>query len=255
MMSSKSTIYLFQEHQELLPFWREHGIREINLWHFDAHCDMHGLLVDRRNAYGRILPGLENLDCGNFISFAVKEGIVKEITWIYDQYGGREKDSSHVKYSSDLSAVPFLIKDYFRPAPKHALQYNVMDFNDIRRLETGENGHLDIDWDVFALKDKPENERDRTINAFLDIDFATVPSHIYVTYSADYVSPTRKEFTDFVGKLQRKFEASVVECAYPEVHDAVPSAVTNKYLHGIKWRFKKYLHRPVKQFAKKFGVY
>ena len=56
-----ATIFVFQEHHELLFFWKEHGIHDIKLWHFDAHCDMHGLLVDRQNSLGMILPDLKNM--------------------------------------------------------------------------------------------------------------------------------------------------------------------------------------------------
>ena len=254
-MTLKPTIYIVEHHHELLYLWRELGVKHIKLVHFDAHCDMHGLLVDRDNNCSYILPGLKTVDCGNFISFAVQEGLIEGIKWIYDEYGGRDKDITHVKYVTDLTVIPFLVKNYFSPAKKYPLKYKADEFSTTKSFEIEENEHLDIDWDFFALESKSSDERKKSVGFFLEYSFSRIPSYTYISYSADYITSSRKEFNDFIIQLKEKFKANVVEYSYPLPKEKEPLSLLIRYKKGLSWRLRQHLLHPFKKQLNKMGIY
>ena len=216
---------------------------------------MHGLLIDKKNGFSQILPGLKSIDCGNFISFAVRERIINKIVWIHDEYGGRANDLTHVKYITDITAIPYLIRNNFVQFPKYALEYNVQNFNGLTSLEISEGVHLDIDWDFFALKSKPEKDREKSVASFLALDFKRIPNHTYISYSNEYVSSSKKEFNDFILQLKHKFKANLIKYAYPLPKKESPTNFLVKYKNGLGWRFRGYLYFPFKKVVNKMGIY
>ncbi len=90
------------EHLQIFDLWRERGERGLYLAHVDFHCDMRGLLVDRRRGTARLLderdPRIRVVDSGNFLAHAAASGIVDSVRWIHDRHGGRRYDVGTVKY-------------------------------------------------------------------------------------------------------------------------------------------------------------
>ena len=42
------TVYVGDEHDQVLALWRRRGPFSLRVLHLDFHCDMRGLLIDRR---------------------------------------------------------------------------------------------------------------------------------------------------------------------------------------------------------------
>ncbi|MFH1776276.1 MAG: UPF0489 family protein [Candidatus Omnitrophota bacterium] len=252
-MKIKPVIYIVEHHHELLFLWRKLGFQNIKILHLDTHCDMHHLLVNKSREVVYILPELKTVDCGNFISLAVRDGIIKEIKWLHDHYGGRDKDMTHVKYTSDLTAVPYRIKTFFSPAKNYPLKYTEILYSPAIELEEGE--HLDIDWDFFALKNKTKQQRQKSIKDFLSYNCRTIPEYIYIAYSPDYVSETREEFADFIGCLKDKFKAIVCNYSYPISEEEEPSNILSRYKNGLKRRLRENVFLPFKKSLNKIGIY
>lgn len=253
-MRQKPIIYVLEHHHELLYLWRQLQFRQIEVFHLDAHCDMHGLLVDRKSSLSNAMPGLQRVDCGNFLSFAVMEGIIKAITWAHDKYGGRNNDTTHVKYTTDLTAKPYLIRNMLFPRAKYPLKYSKQLLGEIDSFEMDEHVHLDIDWDFFFLRDKPAKERKKSIDLFFKHDFKSVPPYIYITYSPDYVVPSRREFEEFVSRLKRKYKANAVKYSYP-LPERKNVCLPVRCWKDFKCRFREYLVFPLKRKLNNLGIY
>lgn len=253
-MGPKSIIYVVEHHHELLYLWRELEFKQISILHLDAHCDMHGLLVDREKGFSNAMSGLKRVDCGNFLSFGVIEGIVKDVAWVHDKYGGRNNDTTYVKYTTDLTAFPHLIRNRLFPSAKYPLRYSEQLLGDADRLEIGENVHLDIDWDSFYLKAKSAAQRRASVESFLAHEFQVSPQYTYVSYSADYVVPSRREFREFVLQLQHRFGAEIAEYSYPlPKKEGVSTVVrcTKDVKHGIR----EHLIFPLRRRLNNIGIY
>ncbi len=254
-MRSKPIIYVVEEHHELFYLWRELEFKNTRILHLDAHCDMHNLLIDRKNNLCHPLPGLKKIDCGNFISFAVREGMVNEIKWIYDKYGGRKNDTTHVKYTTDLTVIPHLVKNLFFSPEKYPLRYTAHLFDDVNCFEIEKDVHLDIDWDFFALESKSSSEIQNSIDLFLEYNFKIIPDHTYVSYSSDYVLHSRREFDDFVLRLKDKFKADIIKYSYPLPKEEEEPSRIIRYKRGINRRLNRYVRFPFKKVLNRVGVY
>ncbi len=93
-----SKIYVLESHDQLLDFWREKDASLLSVLHLDFHCDMRGLLINRKKerAY-RIRDIKSGVDQGNFLTYAILEERVKSIRWVHDIPGGRCADVGTVK--------------------------------------------------------------------------------------------------------------------------------------------------------------
>lgn len=255
-MSSKPIIYVVEEHHELFYLWRELEFKNNRILHLDAHCDMHNLLIDRKSNFCSLLPGLKKIDCGNFISFAVRDGMINDIKWIYDKYGGRFNDTTHVKYTTDFTSIPYLIKNFFISPKKYPLKYTEHLFDDVNCFEIEEDVYLDIDWDFFALESKSLPEIQKNINLFLEYNFKIIPDYTCVSYSSDYVLPSRREFDDFVLRLKDKFKADIIKYSYPLPKEEEKQVnIFIRYKKGLKRRFKRYVRIPFKRLLNRVGIY
>ena len=253
-MRTDPVIYILEHHHELLYLWRELQIRNISVLHLDEHCDMHGLLVNRKSGLANTMSGLKRVDCGNFLSFAVIEGIVKEITWVHDRYGGRNNDTTYVKYATDFTALPHLIKNKLFSVAEYPVGFTEHLLENTNYFEIGENAHLDIDWDFFFLKNKPAEERKKSIDLFLDHEFKVLPHYTYVTYSADYVVPSRREFWEFILQLKRKFNAEIVKYSYPLPKKEEVSFPVRCWKE-LRCGLKQYFVFPLKRRLNNLGIY
>jgi hypothetical protein len=201
-----TTIFVVEEHHQVLDLWRAQEARGLSVLHLDAHCDMRGLLINRKSQMAfRIWDKNRSVDQGNFLTHAIMEGRVSKLRWVFNDYGGRKFDVGTVKYESDLTAIPYIWFSHHRRDSSIALDYQELEYNLWSNLEKGEI--LDIDWDFFAGLPVPFKIVQEHVAKFLQINFATVPDQIYVCYSAEFSHPSRALFLEFVSELARIFRA------------------------------------------------
>jgi hypothetical protein len=246
-------IYVVEEHDQVLSLWRAQQVRSIRVLHLDFHCDMRGLLIDRKaqRAY-RIWDINPAVDQGNFLTHAILEGRVSSIRWVHGQPGGRQYDVGTVKYQSDLTALPhrwLLALRGERGAPIH---YEVMPYADWTGLVGGE--HLDIDWDLFACKAYPADTIQDRVEAFLGREFHAVPEQVYVCYSPDFSHPSRSQFQRFVGDLAQIFEAEVIELQ-PSPDTPATRPLYKRYLPSALFRLVRRIYYNASLGLRKRGIY
>ncbi len=108
----KPVLFVAEEHNLLYDLWQSGAGRNLSVCHIDFHCDMRGLLIDRRLGRARFVwrhdPYMNRLDSGSFLAHAVMSGMVANLRWVHDEFGGRKYDELYcVKYETDFSALPF----------------------------------------------------------------------------------------------------------------------------------------------------
>ena len=246
-------IYVAEEHDHILDLWRAQQTCSLRVLHLDFHCDMRGLLIDRKTqrAY-RILALNQGVGQGNFLTHAILEGRVSGIRWVHGEPGGRQYDVGTVKYESDLTALPhrwFLALRGERGVPIH---YEVMPYTDWTGLVEGE--HLDIDWDFFACTEYPADTIQDRVEAFLGREFRTVPNQVYVCYSPDFSHPSRAQFQRLVSDLARLFEAEVVELQ-PDTGTPTTRPYYKKYVPPALFRLARHIYYSINLGLKKRGIY
>lgn len=207
-------LYVIEQHDQLLHLWREQRAVELQVVHMDFHCDLRGLLINRRTqqAY-HINDQPTELDEGNFLTHAIMEGRVKSLRWVHRLPGGRQYDVGTVKYETDLTGrwLNWLLALKGRPAlPIH---YEVMEFSDWSGLAQGE--FLDIDWDFFASVEYPLDTIQAQVESFLNLEWTVAPKQISVCYSPDFSHPSRPAFEAFAQHLAQKFGATLVRRSLP----------------------------------------
>ena len=212
--STRRKIYSVESHEQVLGIWRRNKTRNAKVLHVDFHCDLRGLLIDRKaqTAY-RIWDRFPQLDEGNFLTHAVLEGIVREVRWVHDEPGGRKDDLKTVKYATDSSALIHRLLLALRHNHGIPIGYDVVPTDMWSGINEGEI--LDVDWDYFASTVYPSHSIQRRIDSFLSNDFKRVPEQTFVCYSPEYSHPTRSQFDRFVRELAARFEAEVVTVPRP----------------------------------------
>jgi len=207
-------VYTAETHDQVLGLWREQGLTGLRVAHVDFHCDMRGLLIDRvaQRAY-RVWDLWPNVDEGNFLTHAILEGRVSSVTWVHDYPGGRRFDVGTVKYSSDLTALPYRLSGRIRANAGTKLEYRVVPNAWWQGPRADE--FLDIDWDFFAALEFERETIGRRVERFLDRTFVETPSRVAVAYSPRYCHSSREAFRDFTSELSRRFGAELVELAEP----------------------------------------
>lgn len=201
-------LVIAEEHSQLYDLWLERGSRNLAVCHIDFHCDLRGLLVDRRRGeacfVGQHVPYIHLLDSGSYLSHAVMNGIVTKLRWVHDDFGGRKYDYLHcVKYETDLSALPYRILPRQRYVP---LTFVEQTFSDWGGSQPGE--HLDIDWDGIAFADYDEKQIRRLMAEILERDLD--PESIFVARSPGYCHPDQNLFEEFIAGLEKKFNVLAV---------------------------------------------
>lgn len=205
------TIYVAEQHDQVLDLWRKREASSLNVLHLDFHCDMRGLLINRRDQLAYRIPDFvsQGVDEGNFLTHAILEGRVRSLRWVHDEPGGRRYDVGTVKYESDFSALPYRLLMTAGKRRGIPLDYSAIKYSDWRGL--GETEFLDIDWDFFAGTEYPEDTIQSRVESFLMRGFSIVPREVYVCYSPDYCYPSRLMFERFVSDLAKGFNAGIVE--------------------------------------------
>lgn len=208
-------LIIAEEHSQLYDLWLERGDRNLAVCHVDFHCDMRGLLIDRRLGQacfvGQHIPYIHRLDSGSYLSHAVMNGIVTKLRWVHDDFGGRTYDYIHcVKYETDFSAFPYRLLGKKQCMPLTYAEYTFTDWNG---PQPGE--HLDIDWDGIAFADYDENHIRGLMAEILERDFE--PESIFMARSPDYCYPDQNLFEEFIVGLENKFNVQAVRmpCCRP----------------------------------------
>jgi hypothetical protein len=193
-----------EEHSQLYDLWLERGSRDLSVCNVDFHCDMRGLLIDRRRGEARYLwqndPRLNRLDSGSFLGHAVMNGIVSNLRWVHDCFGGRKHDSLYcVKYETDFSALPYLLLNRKSGwVPISFQEQMIINWDGPRRGE-----HLSIDWDGIAFADYDEDRIRRLMKEILNRNFE--PESIFLARSPEYSHPDGALFDEFIVALEEKF--------------------------------------------------
>lgn len=246
-------IYLAEEHDQILHLWRAQNAFSLRILHLDFHCDMRGLLIDRKTqrAY-RIWDLNPGVGQGNFLAHAILEGRVNSIRWIHSEPGGRQYDVGTVKYESDLTALPHRWLLALRGKHGLPIHYAVMPYTGWTGLVEGE--HLDIDWDFFASTAYPADTIQDRVKAFLGREFRTVPEQVTVCYSPDFSHPSQALFRSFVSDLAQIFEAEVIELQpSPDTPEKRP--FYKKYVPPTLFRLARYIYYSVNLGLRKRGIY
>lgn len=232
-------LHVIELHDQLLEVWREQNATELRIAHLDFHCDMRGLLVDRCAQVVWPIGDLGEVDEGNFLAHAVREGRIASIHWIHDIPGGRRYDVGTVMYATDLSVRLRRWRWRVKHHDPLSLDYEVTEFEDWTRLQPGE--FLDIDWDFFAAKEYPIETIDSRVQSFLNMDLGCAPQHISVCYSPDFSHPTREQFEQFITQLAQKHQAEIVRHPPPAATQSVQQS--SDEAHFIKRFLLRLRHR------------
>jgi len=205
---AKPGLYVAEEHGPLYDLWQEQGCRNLAVCHVDFHCDMRGLLIDRRHARARYVwqndPFMNRRDSGSFLAHAVMNGIVSSLRWVHDEFGGRRHDMFYcVKYETDLSALPFRIRAGKSWVP---LNYVEQTFTEWEGVRPGE--FLSLDWDGLAFPAYREDHIRGLMSEILDREFT--PAGVFVAHSVTYCHPEKALFDEFIARLEEKFATEAV---------------------------------------------
>ncbi|MDX1521988.1 MAG: hypothetical protein R3264_10205 [Anaerolineae bacterium] len=249
----RTTIYVIEQHDQLLKLWRTQGATGLSVLHLDFHCDLRGLLINRpRQRAFRIWDRFPALDQGNFLTHAIMEGRIKRLRWVHHVPGGRQYDLGTVKYESDLSALPHRALLALRRQQGIPLAYDVMPYDEWADLTEGEV--LDIDWDFFACQAYPVDTIPCRVRDFLDREFPIRPKQIYACYSPDYSHPSRPQFREFVQTLARIFEAEVITAQAVSPEKAANPRY-RAYLPPSIYRLVRHLYWQAGLQLRKRGIY
>jgi hypothetical protein len=247
-------IYTMERHHELLHLWRAQNAASLRIAHLDFHCDMRGLLIDRRagRAY-RIGDRFPDLDQGNFLTHAVIEGRIAGARWVHDEPGGRVHDIGTVKFESDLTALPHRLAVALRREEGIALEYDVVRSSEWNGLREGER--LDIDWDYFACTEYPPGSIPARIDAFWQSTSPVTPDETYICYSPEYSHPSRDLFAGFVTDLAERFGATVVALEPPAAGSSANQRPVSKYLPAPMYRRARTAYHRTARALKQRGVF
>ena len=231
-----------EEHSQLYDLWIKRGDRNLSVCHVDFHCDMRGLLIDRRLGkacfVAEHIPYVHRLDSGSYLSHAIMNGTVSKLRWVHDDFGGRAYDYLHcVKYETDLSALPYRLRGMKRSAP---VTYAEQTFEEWGGPFPGE--YLDIDWDGIAFAEYDEQRIRRLMAEILERDFK--PEGIFLARSPGYCHPNRELFEEFIAGLEAKFQVCAVRLT--------PAAALPP-VESFFWGLYSRLDRSIAKLMHRFG--
>lgn len=225
-------LFVLEEHDQVYDFWRREGLRGLSVTHVDFHCDMRGLLIDRRRHTAAFVGRVSErrVDPGNYLAHAIMEGTVAAVRWVHGAHGGRRYDTGTVRFETDLTALPLRIRHAVKPYREVPLAFEEPVVDDWDGDVDGQ--HLDIDWDTFALKGVAPEAVDQATGDFLARDFAGRPEAIFLVFSPHYSRPERDRFEAFAGTLAGRFSARIVRVPLPADYPPVDPADTALSLKG-----------------------
>ena len=243
-------LYAIDQHDQLLHIWRELNASNLHVVHVDFHCDMRGLLVDRKRQLGwKISEVRSTLDEGNYLRYGIFEDIVDGVTWVHGTPGGRMCDFHTLKYSTDWS-TRFHRKEMDAQKPK-PLRYEVSTMGEWQG--TDEQVFLDIDWDTFADQSLPVTEIDSRVEEFLSKPIGPNLRGIAVCYSRHHSHDTRERYDAFVSRLAEKFGAEVEKVEYVEGSNVIPLRM--KLIPPKIYSALQSIYHGFRLFLKRRGIY
>lgn len=208
-------IVVLEAHDDLYYYWRDNNISGVELVHIDPHCDLHGALIHTGKNY-MVHTLSDHIHEGNFLTYAVKEGMVKSIKWVFDEYGNRIYDDTTVKFDTDFSSRLPSKKAKLQNSPQFPLNYSRVPYENWDGFTANEQ--LSLDWDFFAFQEKDEDNIAQECKYFQEKEWGNIPDMIYICYSHDYVHASAVLFCEFIDKLSKQFNAEV-EYYRPEKPD------------------------------------
>ena len=228
-------IIVAENHEQVYPVWVEHGVKGGSLTHVDFHCDMRGIMIDRKNGEAFFTSDRETtfIDRGNFLAHAIMNGMISELNWVHGPMGGRAFDIGPVvSYESDLLAP--LHRRYHKQSNHSARPLKFQESLLSNWTGPKENELLDVDWDTFASVEYDATHREALIDQFFNRDFAHIPELTTLVYSPGYSDPDRSLFKNFTNRLAQRFEATVVHLPeQPLNEEGVSSSMLRRLILGI----------------------
>jgi len=205
-------IYVADNHEQVYPIWQEHKVKGALLTHLDFHCDMRGILIDRKNNRAFFTSHRETtfVDRGNFLAHAIMSGMIKDICWVHGPKGGRAFDVGPVvSYETDYLARLHLFNHKRSGRNDVSIQFNECLLSDWSGMR--QNEMLDLDWDAFASVEYDEVHRKELIEQFFEKDFTFIPELTTLIYSPGYSDPDRSLFEAFTEQLADRFGAEIIQ--------------------------------------------
>lgn len=248
-----TTIFVAEEHDQILDLWRDQQAFSLRILHMDAHCDLRGMLIDRnaQRAYS-IRNKNTRVDPGNFLTQAIIEGRISSLRWVYDEPGGRQYDVGTVKYETDLTSIPYRCLIGIRGKQGIPIQYKDVVYTQWNGLIDGE--YLDIDWDFFASIAYTINSIQSRIDAFLAKKFCVIPDQVYICYSPDFSHPSRIQFQRFIDDLAKICNAEIIELQSSRNQSMVRSFY-RMYLPRSLYRMARKIYYMANLNLKRWGIY
>lgn len=249
------TLYVIEQHDQLLDIWREEGASGLRIVHLDFHCDMRGLLVNRLSQRAYRSSRLGAVDEGNFYTHAIMEGRVCAMHWIHDNPGGRKHDVGTIRYTEDLTAQPLRWKLALQRERGIPFEYEVTPVNEwSKRIE---NAFLDIDWDFFASKEYDIETIDDRVRKFFGMEIVHLPENIALCYSPRYSHPSREQFEEFVESLSLWYGSNVVRLPQPQIPESPSLKEMSRYgrLYCQSRYLLRHIHYVATLWLRKRGVY
>jgi hypothetical protein len=205
---------------------------------------MRGLFIDRQCGRARYVwqcdPYMKRLDSGSFLAHAVMQGIVTNLRWVHDDFGGRKYDDLYcVKYETDLTALPFLLLNKQKWVP---LSFKEQTFLDWAGQKPGE--WLSIDWDGLAFVDYDKELIGRLTTEFLAHEFQS--GTVFVSHSPGYSFPDEELFEDFITALEKKIKTRAVRLPAKR-HEPLRLSRPWEIFHQIEFRLLRLM--------RKLGIY
>lgn len=205
-------IYVADNHEQVYPIWQEHKIKGAKLTHLDFHCDMRGIMIDRKSGSAFFTSERETtfIDRGNFLAHAIMNGMISDIRWVHGPRGGRAFDVGPVvSYETDYLAWLHRYNHNRSGREAVSLKFKQCLLENWDGLQ--QNELLDLDWDAFASVEYDQQHREELIEAFFEKDFTHIPEITTLIYSPGYSDPDRSLFDAFTKQLADKFNANVIQ--------------------------------------------
>lgn len=203
-------IIIADNHEQAYPVWEQYGLKNALLTHVDFHCDMRGILIDRKNGEAFFTSERETqfIDRGNFLAHAIMNGMIADLKWIHGPRGGRAFDIGPVvRYEADYMAKRHFNNHHNSGRKAVSLKFQQGLLADWHGPRQGEI--LDVDWDTFASVEYDAIHREALIEQFFNCDFSHIPDLTTLIYSPGYSDPDRRLFDQFANCLADRFSANI----------------------------------------------
>jgi len=206
MSEQRRQVIVLESHDDLYYYWKENRVEGVELVHVDPHCDLYGALINEDGTMCQVRE--DPVHEGNFFIAAIKEGMVRRVDWVFDEYGNRRYDDTAVLFESDAMMKLPWVRARHRKLERFPFGYRRVEFDQWEGMAAGE--HLSLDWDFFAFVFKNKKQIDAETEAFLQREWAVVPPVTYVCYSHPFVHPSALKFAAFCERLAERFDAELV---------------------------------------------